>query len=357
MKSLQTIRQEIFSDITHVPNVLGGKHFYSLDGLRAVSILFVILSHILNFRLGLSTQITIIEGGLGVQIFFIISGFLITSLLLKEKVNTGDISLKKFYLRRVLRIFPVAYLFILIIYLLDLAFQLNITRPDFFSALFYYKNFSEGSWYLGHYWSLAVEEQFYLIFPFLLAYLPLKRYIQCCICILLLSPALLYIDYHTSSYANIFCKFIYQYDTLIIGSLTSVLIFKGLINIDLLKPSIWCNYFFLILGIIITYHFNLPLKLNLYINSIFIAILLVKSIHKNDGWFFKFLNNRVVVYLGLLSYSMYIWQQLFTAGQPWSKSFTFGNSVFLNLMALIFISFVSYNFYEKPFLALKERFK
>ena len=147
------------------------KYYPSLNGLRAISILIVVMGHLDLYHHPLYAMLC--NGGLGVNIFFVISGFLITTLCLKEQNSTGTISLKSFYIRRILRIFPVAYLYVLVIFILDYFFHLQIAWFQYLGAMFYLMNLNyfratQFSWFLGHYWSLASEEQFYLIFPFLL---------------------------------------------------------------------------------------------------------------------------------------------------------------------------------------------
>ena len=135
----------------------------SLDGLRALSICCVLFAHLCGTRGFLpvaSTRFTGDLGNLGVRIFFVISGFLITGLLLKEH-RGGGISLKRFYLRRTLRIFPAAFLFIGVA-----ACLFPLRSGDLAHALTYTSNYHPvHAWTMGHLWSLSVEEQFYLLWP------------------------------------------------------------------------------------------------------------------------------------------------------------------------------------------------
>ena len=134
----------------------------SLDGVRAVSFLIVFVAHA-----GLDK---IIPGRLGVNIFFLLSGYLITLLLIREQTKTGSISLSHFYQRRALRIFPPFYAIFGVTFLLlwlthDLA---GVTPGGIFSQLFYYENYYHHAGIipeLGPLWSLAVEEHFYIFFP------------------------------------------------------------------------------------------------------------------------------------------------------------------------------------------------
>src|SRR5665213_839715 len=154
------------------------KYIRGLDGLRAFSVLLVIASHmgILStlpetpwfrdrfYLLFSSTQ--------GVHIFFVISGFLITRLLLKERLETGRIHIKNFIIRRFLRLMPVLYLYLGIQAALMAAGIMTRNWLGLLIAAFYMFNFAPRivcSNELSHLWSLAVEEQFYLLWPLLLA--------------------------------------------------------------------------------------------------------------------------------------------------------------------------------------------
>ena len=155
-----------------------GQRMPSLDGIRAISILMVLYGHLSGTR-----HFPVANPGgygrwfgdvahLGVFVFFVISGFLITSLLMSEREMTGTISLKRFYLRRVLRIFPVFYAFILVVAIAVLWGAIHLTARNFAYALTFGFNYSKDHpWQLGHLWSLSIEEQFYLLWPLMLVVL------------------------------------------------------------------------------------------------------------------------------------------------------------------------------------------
>ena len=145
----------------------------SLDGLRAVSILLVIGLHTAQaygaFHPVSRGWFALFNGGFGVFIFFEISGFLITTLLLEEHRKRGSISLGGFYVRRFFRIFPPLYLYLGVIVALGLAGRLVVAWRDVVSSALFFHNFSaRGTWWLEHLWSISVEEQFYLVWPFVL---------------------------------------------------------------------------------------------------------------------------------------------------------------------------------------------
>lgn len=143
------------------------KYFASLDGLRCISILAVVWHHGPGYNApGLAGS-----GLLGVQLFFAISGFLITTLLLREKERHGEISLRNFYIRRSLRIFPLYYTILAAYGVLVTAFGGQTPRESgFYANLPYFVTYTS-NWFVptsavfGFAWSLATEEQFYLCWP------------------------------------------------------------------------------------------------------------------------------------------------------------------------------------------------
>src|SRR5690348_2543578 len=132
----------------------------SLDGLRAISICFVLIAHLTgtpHFPRALAPLDKL--GEFGVRIFFVISGYLITSILLKELCRKGTISLRRFYFRRALRLFPAAYFLIAIVAAMAAKQIVQLAHWDMAFALTYTMNYYNArGWPLGHLWSLAVEE-------------------------------------------------------------------------------------------------------------------------------------------------------------------------------------------------------
>lgn len=148
-----------------------GARIPSLDGIRAISILMVCYGHLSGTR---NFPVSITAYGrwcgdvahLGVLVFFVISGFLITTLLMSERETTGAISLKRFYLRRIVRIFPAFYAFILVMAIATLSGAVHLTGRDFAYVLTYTVNVEPNrALQIGHLWSLSIEEQFYLLWP------------------------------------------------------------------------------------------------------------------------------------------------------------------------------------------------
>ena len=138
------------------------KRIPSLDGLRAISILLVVFGHLAR-RLHGPEFFWQNYPVIGVRIFYVISGYLITQILLKERERSGTIRLKEFYIRRAFRIFPAAIVFLVIV----TVFNWSWLRWYHIAAAFLYLvNFDfTRPWIFGHLWSLGIEEHFYLLWP------------------------------------------------------------------------------------------------------------------------------------------------------------------------------------------------
>lgn len=148
------------------------RHFMALDGLRGIAVLMVLCVH------STDPLWAPLNGALGVSLFFVLSGYLITTLLLREKTETGSISLRKFYIRRIFRILPLYYVALAVFSILVLLFELGSRPNEYPSRLVYFLTFTNelaGGGTFGHSWTLGVEEKFYLVWPLLIFSMPLFR--------------------------------------------------------------------------------------------------------------------------------------------------------------------------------------
>ena len=355
----------------NLPEPLQRSSFRALDGLRGISIGIVIIAHVLTPFLGNSYA-----GLIGVYVFFVISGFLITTLLLKERLQYGSISLTGFYIRRCLRILPVAYLFLLVLVCLNYIFKLAIPGRSFLTCFLFIKNLpvlQNFDWYTGHFWSLGVEEQFYLLFPCLLVSLSLRNYKRLIVCLIAIIPVLCYIQaknldvtyLHVPNYIHLIISWVVNLfggGTVLIltGSLFSILLLtqnRFIIRVSDKAPA-FSSLLLFITGSILLFP-TLPTPVRFFSVAIFgflVAFVIILNL-KERAIFSRWLEFEWMKKLGILSYSLYIWQQLFTYKQPWHNA---GSNVWLlllNLAALFIVSVLSYSLYEKKFLHYKKRFK
>jgi peptidoglycan/LPS O-acetylase OafA/YrhL len=348
------------------------KFLPSINGLRAISILSVIMCHLVGMKFiaenytGISwleplEKITY-DHFIGVNVFFVISGFLITSLLLQEEWSTKTISLKNFFIRRTLRIFP-AYYFLLIVYLvLQKVFHvIDIHDGSWLTAVTYTKYFNwQANWFTSHAWSLSIEEHFYLLWP--LIFLRGDRFRKNAAVILILIVPVFRILMHVYQFGWLNEQTIFtRIDSIAIGCFFALhqeailkkmspywrILFYGSIVMLFALPYLPALAAKMHLGFIF-----IPLGLtDGTLANIAIAIIMMYSVFGPRGIWYNFLNLRALNYIGLLSYSIYLWQQLFIyQSEHWYNQYPL--NVFLIFAAALF----SYYIVEKPFLKLKSRF-
>lgn len=268
----------------------------SLDGLRALSITLVLVSH-----WGLRTkQLVAAVGNLGVfgvRIFFVISGFLITSLLLKELSKSGTISLRIFYARRAMRLFPAAYAFVAVV---ALAWPKMLHPHDVACAVTYTMNYCFGrSILLGHLWSLAVEEQFYLLWPAVLLWAGSVRANKILIGVMIAAPFIRL----ASPYIGAPSEFLIYSDSLAAGCLLAIN--QRLLRLRFAK---WGLLFAVAVHYIPSTKFSFLLGQTL--ENVMIA-LFIPWVIENRGYIYMILNWKPIAIVGVLSYSIYLWQQPF----------------------------------------------
>jgi peptidoglycan/LPS O-acetylase OafA/YrhL len=352
--------KEFFSEIDTIPPVLQNSYYPSLDGLRGVAIIMVVFYHLhLYWNV---FYFAIFNGELGVLIFFVLSGFLITTLCIKEKVVTKDISLRNFYIRRFLRIVPVAYLFLFVLIILKIIFKLDVPYVGILAAALYLTDFSSyfrgRDFQTGHFWSLSVEEQFYLIIPFILKK-NYKAYLIVILSIIFLLPLLIALQYQYRVLNNFvliaFTHYFIKFQAIAVGCLFSVITFKYPFNINTTQKLI-TNIIAVIAILCMRYdnYFNVKDIFSSLLISFLIGYIIVTNIVPGKDFIFKFLNTRILKLVGVLSYSIYIWQQIFTNYDAHLPVFMVKFPY--NLICIIIVSCLSYYFYERYFLSLKSKF-
>ncbi len=336
----------------------------SLNGLRALSVFFVILYHLCMFNFGMDQRIftlfPISNGRFGVNIFFVISGFLITYLLLREEEKAGKISLRNFYTRRVLRIFPAYYFLLFVYFILQNLHLIYISHYAWVTALTYTKYLPNTDYYTGHAWSLSIEETFYIVWPLIFI---LGRRVRgyCVIFLIVAEPCIrLFSFFHPVSWLYEE-SVLMRIDSIALGCFVAMYLDKILKALS----SHWDDLFLWSVVVLIAWPWislvaeGTPLyavfaflgTLTGTLSNFCIALILLYSVYGPRGWWYRMLNTRVLNYLGVLSYSIYLWQQPFVLKRDWWVT-----HFPQNLLCIFAAAMFSYYLIERPFLRLKKKF-
>jgi len=344
--------------------ILEKRQLPGLDGFRMVAVASVVLYHA-----GIGSSF--FSARHGVAGFFVLSGFLITWLLLKEQKLTGAISLRDFYIRRSLRIFPAYYVFVIVTIVVDLFRGIEEIRDAILPSFLYYMNYynaleNHPSTSVAHLWSLAVEEQFYLTWPIILVLL-LKHGKESVIrfLILVISAVLIWrsiaVTVINLGQSWAYNSFDTRLDNLAIGCLIAMLIEKKRIQrfLELISSRFWMPIITLVLlwlsGSIQNYHYEYGPAFTL--DALLLGILLIQLMVLSHGKVFAWLNFRPVVYFGLISYPIYLWHL---------RGLEAGNKLTMlpepirlvsGILIGIILAVMSYHILEKPFLRLKQKYK
>ena len=314
------------------------KHIKGLDGLRGISIIFVVSSHIwfpelLSDASLFKKNYLLISGVTGVMIFFTLSGFLITLLMLEERAVKGKIELKKFFIRRFLRLLPPLGVFYLLLSVLMVTKQLPSNLVALFVSFFYLGNFIPKKFWVGelfHTWSLGVEEQFYLLWPFVVKkFSSWRKLFRIALAFVLIS--LLFIEIlpilslyykgkerYLTNYFYTNCWFIPACLPIMLGALGGAMTFY--------KKELFCKHlrwriFFLLISLLV---YCCPLYtpkaieqgLVLGLQSVGITLLLVWIWFNQGSIVVSILEFRPLRFLGLISYGVYVYQGLFLRTGP-----------------------------------------
>jgi peptidoglycan/LPS O-acetylase OafA/YrhL len=353
-------------------SLLEGGRIPSLDGLRAISIAMVLGEHAINavYRPVAKHDYegpwkAVFNGGLGVGVFFTISGFLITLLLLRESKQTGRISLIDFYIRRAFRIWPAFYVYIGTIVVLAKLGYIGIGKRDILAACFFVFNYVPhvGSWWVGHTWSLSVEEQFYFFWPALLFVCGRKRAAIAAFALLALVPMvrvgeLLLLNPKSEWIERMWMMGHTRMDSLMFGCAAALL--YGHVRFQRMLDS---AFRFGLPWVALLYLFVAPSLVLRHIHSVYyqngigytldsacVALLILWAVQHAKSLPGKVLNSKLLVHLGMISYSLYLWQQMFLNmfNKSWTGQFP------LNLLCALIAAEISFFAIERPFLRLRQ---
>jgi peptidoglycan/LPS O-acetylase OafA/YrhL len=333
----------------------------SLDGLRALSIGLVLVGHLegtARFPLGADEVALLPSAQLGVRIFFVISGYLITTLLLRELGRAGRIDLKRFYQRRAWRIFPALYLFVACLALAERLGWVQLRPHDLAHAVSYTVNYhQERAWQIGHLWSLSVEEQFYLLWPALLSLAGARRGLCLAGAYVLLAPAVRVGCWFLlpGSRAGIGETFETAADALAAGCLLAG-VAPWLVKNALYRRFQGSRLFLLVpLAVYAADRVSGYVSFSYTVGETIMNAGIAVGIH----WCLTFprsplgrlLNSRPLTWVGAMSYSLYLWQQPFL-----DRQHTFRFTAFpVNLAAAALLAIASYYLVERIGLRLRDR--
>jgi peptidoglycan/LPS O-acetylase OafA/YrhL len=339
------------------------KKIPQLDAVRGVAVLLVLL-HNTNRYPSLHLQFISNNGWMGVDLFFVLSGLLITGILLDTKQSGGYF--RNFYARRCLRIWPLYYAALLFMFVI-----VPLLRPSEVHTIFdarsspwwsypiFVQNFfvpvpTMAAGLLGVTWSLAVEEQFYLFWPLIVRFTTLTQLRRIAIVAICISPALrFYLSlHHVNIYTNTFCRL----DGLMAGALLAILVRTNNFVPARLVRRAWIGFAVAV-----------PLALGIeafharWIGFSFIALASVSFVYlalfSTQKWVRALLTNRALVYTGMISYGIYLLEKIPADAV---KSLHLDRYPLLALPVATLATFVlaalSWKFLEKPFLRLKRFF-
>ncbi|MBC7396377.1 MAG: acyltransferase [Bdellovibrionales bacterium] len=349
-------------------NSRSGSYLPTLDGWRAISILGVMLCHSFDRTQDGWAHLLSRHGAKGVDIFFAISGLLITTRLLESQAEAGTQTLAGFYIRRIFRIFPPYFFFLFALFIFNLFFDLPLSQKEAVSSVLFVRNYAAilppYGWYTAHLWSIAVEEHFYLIFPLLLfAWAPSKRrscIVLAMICLLIaiwrhysfhhLSPE------HWEFGLSFFTRSDVRLDSLLWGAIYALLLKQSSSKNALLVlvsgyrfwvfVGVWCSIvYFAVPG----ESFLIPLLS---------PLLLLGTLLHPSRRISRLFETRALLYIGRISYSLYLWNSLFMPAKeaPELKmGFSILQSFPLQWICTLTVATASYYWIEKPFIRMGYR--
>lgn len=345
-------------------NFLRTKYFSGLDSLRAISVIAVIWTHVtLTHAVPLLNQ-----GHRGVDLFFAISGFLVTTLLLREYRREGRISLSRFYMRRTLRVFPLYYAVLAIYIVLVFATQRGGSKdaefwqnvPAFATyTTNWFLNSNEGpkhavTFYFA--WSLATEEQFYLLWPpvMVLVFKLIGRQSA------LLAASLILLALQITAFALAGGDFLLN----AVASMSPAILF-GVGFAVLLNSERTYSLLFELIGarwvaplVLFLLLLSLQLEMPADLPRLLMAVLVASVCIREDTWLHPLLKFKPLAFAGVISYGVYLLHMLSANVVRKMLGHATGLDIFVCTTALALLAaYVSYRFFETPLLALKKGFQ
>jgi peptidoglycan/LPS O-acetylase OafA/YrhL len=349
------------SDIAPTSTLKG--YIPTLDGWRAVAIIAVMASHAghsYSAPLGQDSFFDRIASGThGVNLFFAISGLLITSRLLEEWDTAGHVSLKRFYIRRAFRILPPALLYLGVVALLGALGLLPVVREEFVAAVLFFRNYlpailgpNGAGFFTSHYWSLGVEEHFYLFWPALLLLAGRKRALPVAIVVAVLVALWRHIEawreimLYNAIQPNYFVRSDTRIDSIMWGVVAALALSRPDVRavIEKYLSTIVMLALFALYGAIVYRYGTRPT----FWEATIVPLIVAGTVLRPRSMLGRVLENPAMRWIGRLSYSLYLWEFFFVyyGGVP----ITLGvwQTFPVNLIAAVVCAAASYYLVERP---------
>lgn len=353
------------------------RYMIQLDALRALAVFGVLVHHFLPEDLFLNSKLH--WGPLGVRLFFVLSGFLITGILLRcrDLVDFAQqdawFTIRRFYMRRFLRLMPVYYLTIFATTIIAFKY---ISKSSLIWHLTYTSNiyFSWERWdaVTSHFWTLSVEEQFYLIWPLIIIFLPKKHILTVIILTIFLGPLFRFFCIQTG-FTNGVMEYIFTLSCFDSFGMGALLAFCNH-NQDKLKQAkkYLCNFCFWVgIPLFVASQFmyisnlgkSIVIVLGSTVASMFFVWLIDRAARGFSGWIGVILELPSLVYLGKISYGIYVYHLL--VAYALNKILTYVGFTYpawgwkkfvLSTVATLILAVLSWQFFEKPINTLKRNF-
>jgi peptidoglycan/LPS O-acetylase OafA/YrhL len=354
-------------DVTAARSGAGTSDGYlpTLDGWRAIAIGLVLFDHAFNSSVCAAGSTRwcnhFMVGQTGVNLFFGLSGLLICTRLLQERQRTARISLRGFYVRRACRILPAALLYLAIITLAALARQILISRTELAASLFFFRNYlsPETGFYTGHFWSLSLEEQFYIVWPtLLLALLLLPGRWPVVVTVLLAASVAVWrhasvalaLMLHGQLARGFFLHTGVRADGLLMGAAAALALARGTRPLERVPLWMWGT----IVGVYVAVVAHFGLRPTIW-ESTLVPVMVAWTAYHPRALPSRLLEWPVLRWLGRISYSLYIWQQCFFPPADVAAPLHLVQRWPLGALAAIACAATSYYLLERPAIRLGHR--
>lgn len=335
------------------------RHFPQLDGLRGLAILLVVVGHTIQHNFEVSAGANL--AALGVLLFFVLSGFLITGMLDREKAKTGSFSLSRFYLRRILRLAPALFFYLSVVcVLIKLRVITDTPWYSVVACLIYVRNIWGTGYATNHIWSLSVEEQFYASWPWIMGSVSRLNALRIAIAGVIIVSVFRMVAIQSNWFdywdGTLYERPWFRFDSILIGCAIALWLcgsvdaqrLRSFISKPAIPIALWSGVVaWTLWGEAMTHVWFLTMQLALA------ALILLHLLLSESTAYLRVFSHPVAGWLGKVSYSWYLWQQLFVVFDPSVHSLLrrFPVDVAMSLLLAV----VSYRWVERPFLELRDR--